>query len=351
MVETHNVIANINQTLGMMDSDPPFRETYKTLFADDDSSPTKISLNDRDTTVEEGELPLVDLSRLEVDDEAGKERCKEEIARAANEWGFFQVINHGVSRDILDKMREEQVEVFKKPFYNKCREDKFMNFSAGSYRWGTPTATSLRQLSWSEAFHIPMTDISSFGSLNATFSSSVEQFATKVASLAQKLAEILSEKSGQNSTFFQENSLLSSCYLRLNRYPPCPVPLFGLMPHTDSDFLTVLHQDQIGGLQLVKDGKWIAVKPNPQALLINIGDIFQAWSNDCYKSVQHCVVTNPTKERFSAAYFLCPSYETVIESCSKPSVYRRFSFKEYRKQVQEDVQNYGYKVGLPRFLA
>ncbi|KAK8664849.1 hypothetical protein V6N13_084622 [Hibiscus sabdariffa] len=334
-----------------MDSDPPFRETYKTLFADDESSPTKISLNDRDTMVEEGELPLVDLSRLELDDEAGKERCKEEIARAANEWGFFQVINHGISRDILDKMREEQVEVFKKPFYNKCREDKFMNFSAGSYRWGTPTATSLRQLSWSEAFHIPMTDISSFGSLNATFSSSVAQFATKVASLAQNLAEILAEKSGQNSTFFQENSLLSSCYLRLNRYPPCPVPLFGLMPHTDSDFLTVLHQDQIGGLQLVKDGKWIAVKPNPQALLINIGDIFQAWSNDCYKSVQHCVVTNPTKERFSAAYFLCPSYETVIESCSKPSVYRRFSFKEYRQQVQEDVQNYGYKVGLPRFLA
>ncbi|KAK8594464.1 hypothetical protein V6N13_015386 [Hibiscus sabdariffa] len=333
-----------------MDSDPPFRETYKTLFADYESSKTKISLNDRDTTVEEGELPLVDLSRLDLDDEAEKERCKEEIARAANEWGFFQVINHGISRDILDKMREEQVEVFKKPFYNKCREDKFMNFSSGSYRWGTPTATSLRQLSWSEAFHIPMTDISSFGSLNATFSSSVEQFATKVSSLAQKLAEVLAEKSGQNSTFFQENSLLSSCYLRLNRYPPCPVPLFGLMPHTDSDFLTVLHQDQIGGLQLVKDGKWIAVKPNPEALLINIGDIFQAWSNDCYKSVQHCVVTNPTKERFSAAYFLCPSYETVIESCSKPSVYRRFSFKEYRQQVQEDVQNYGYKVGLLRFL-
>ncbi|GMI93335.1 gibberellin 2-oxidase 8, ARABIDOPSIS THALIANA GIBBERELLIN 2-OXIDASE 8 [Hibiscus trionum] len=335
-----------------MDSDPPFHETYKTLFAENESWTTKVSPNiDRHTTVEEGELPLVDLSRLALDDEAEKESCKEEIARAAKEWGFFQVINHGISRDILDKMREEQVKVFKQPFYNKCREDKFMNFSAGSYRWGTPTATSLRQLSWSEAFHIPMTDISSFGSLNTTFSSSVEQFATNVASLAQKLTEILAEKSGHNSTFFQENSLLSTCYLRLNRYPPCPVPLFGLMPHTDSDFLTVLHQDQIGGLQLVKDGKWIAVKPNPEALFINIGDIFQAWSNDCYKSVQHCVVTNPTKERFSAAYFLCPSNETVIESCIKPSVYRRFSFKEYRQQVQEDVQNYGYKVGLPRFLA
>ncbi|XP_039034475.1 gibberellin 2-beta-dioxygenase 8-like [Hibiscus syriacus] len=331
----------------MMDSDPPFHETYKTLYA----STTETSPNDlhRHTVVEEHELPLIDLSRLCLEDEVEKESCKEEIARAANEWGFFQVINHGISRDILDKMREEQVKVFKQPFYKKCREDKFMNFSAGSYRWGTPTATSLRQLSWSEAFHIPMTDISSFGALNTTFSSSVELFATKVENLAQKLAQILAEKSGHNSTFFQD-SLLSTCYLRLNRYPPCPLPLFGLMPHTDSDFLTVLHQDQIGGLQLMKDGKWIAVKPNPEALFINIGDLFQAWSNDRYKSVQHCVVTNWTKERYSAAYFLCPSYETVIESCCKPSVYRRFSFKEYRQQVREDVQNYGHKVGLTRFL-
>ncbi|MBA0807880.1 hypothetical protein Gohar_023657 [Gossypium harknessii] len=122
------------------------------------------------------------------------------------------------------------------------------------------------------------------------------------------------------------------------------------MPHTDSDFLTILHQDQVGGLQLVKDGQWIAVKPNPEALVINIGDLFQAWSNDCYKSVKHCAVTHPTKERFSAAYFLCPSYETVIESCSRPSVYRKFSFREYRQKVQEDVQLYGYKVGLSRFL-
>ncbi|XP_022723474.1 gibberellin 2-beta-dioxygenase 8-like [Durio zibethinus] len=357
MVEIHNLMANTDQPLGM-DSDPPFHETYKTLFAnsiDDEESRTKISQNDdRLVIIEERDPPLIDLSRLGLD-EVEKEGCKEEIAHAAHEWGFFQVINHGISKDILEKMRDEQVKVFKQPFHNKCREDKFLNFSAGSYRWGTPTATSLRQLSWSEAFHIPMTDIPTSGAFNSntlTLSSSMEQFATKVASLAQKLAEILAEKLGHESKFFQEHCLPSTCYLRLNRYPPCPILLeiFGLMPHTDSDFLTILHQDQVGGLQLVKDGKWVAVKPNPEALIINIGDLFQAWSNDTYKSVQHCVVTNPTKERFSAAYFLCPSYETVIESCSKPWVYRKFSFREYRQKVQEDVQKHGYKVGLPRFL-
>ncbi|KAG8494419.1 hypothetical protein CXB51_011874 [Gossypium anomalum] len=323
-----------------MDSDPPLLETYKTLFAN-----SKTSSNNHDhslVTVEEHHLPLIDLSRLSHN-EAEKERCQKEIARAARQWGFFQVVNHGISMELLEMLREEQVRVFKQPFHHKCREDKFLNFSAGSYRWGTPTSYFLRQLSWSEAFHIPVNNISS---------TPMEPFATKVAILAQKLAEILAEKLGHKSSFFQESCLPSTCYLRLNRYPPCPIPsdIYGLMPHTDSDFLTILHQDQVGGLQLVKDGQWIAVKPNPEALVINIGDLFQAWSNDCYKSVKHCAVTHPTKERFSAAYFLCPSYETVIESCSMPSVYRKFNFREYRQKVQEDVQLYGYKVGLSRFL-
>ncbi|RHN53269.1 putative oxoglutarate/iron-dependent dioxygenase, isopenicillin N synthase [Medicago truncatula] len=180
----------------------------------------------------------------------------------------------------------------------------------------------------------------------------IEQFATTVSNLAQILANILAEKLGHQSSFFKENCLPNTCYLRLNRYPPCPIDfrIHGLMPHTDSDFLTILYQDQVGGLQLVKDGKWVAVKPNPDALIINIGDLFQAWSNGVYKSVEHRVVTNPRVERFSVAYFLCPSNDTMIESCKEPSIYRKFSFKEYRQQVRDDVQKLGSKIGLPRFI-
>ncbi|KAK2977268.1 hypothetical protein RJ640_005530 [Escallonia rubra] len=180
----------------------------------------------------------------------------------------------------------------------------------------------------------------------------MEQFAATVSDLAQKLAEILAENLGHKSTFFKEHCLPSTCYLRMNRYPSCPISseVFGLMPHTDSDFLTILHQDQIGGLQLIKDGKWIAVKPNQEALIINIGDLFQAWSNDVYKSVEHRVVTNKAIERFSTAYFFCPSYESVIQSCAEPSVYRKFSFREFRQQVQDDVKKLGHKIGLPRFI-
>ncbi|XP_048230073.1 gibberellin 2-beta-dioxygenase 8 isoform X1 [Ricinus communis] len=347
MVESDKLMANVNQPPLSMDIDPPFHEIYKTLL----NSKTIQESETKSSIVEECELPLIDLGRLSMDDELEKDKCKQEIARASQDWGFFQVVNHGISREILEKMRSEQVKLFKQPFYQKSKEDKFLKFSAGTYRWGTPTATCLSQLSWSEAFHIPMTDISASNGFT-TFSSTMEQFATTVANLAQKLAGILAEKLDRKSTFFEENCLPSTCYLRLNRYPPCPIPVevCGLMPHTDSDFLTILHQDQVGGLQLVKDRKWFAVKPNPEALIINIGDLFQAWSNDVYKSVQHRVVTNPGVERFSTAYFFCPSYDTEIESGCEPSVYKKFSFQEYREQVQKDVQILGHKVGLLRFI-
>lgn len=62
-------------------------------------------------------------------------------------------------------------------------------------------------------------------------------------------------------------------------------------------------------------------------------------------------MANAKVERYSVAYFLCPSYESLIGSCREPSMYKSFTFGDYRKQIQEDVKNTGHKVGLPRFLA
>ncbi|XP_057764829.1 gibberellin 2-beta-dioxygenase 8-like isoform X2 [Salvia miltiorrhiza] len=262
-----------------------------------------------------------------------------------------QVINHGVPVDVVEKMRSEQMKLLRKPFQEK-KALKDLNLSAGSYRWGTPSPTCLEQLSWSEAFHVQLTDILDSLAQNS-LRWSMEQFALAVCEVAKELAEILAEEMGGETGIFKERCLPKSCYLRLNRYPACPTysHIMGLMPHTDTSFLTLLHQDNVGGLQLLKDGKWIAVKPNPHALIINIGDLFQAWSNNLYKSVEHRVVANPVKERFSAAYFLCPPRDTVIQSAQiGGAVYRSFSFGEYKKQIEVDVQSIGHKVGLQRFL-
>ncbi|CAI9087751.1 OLC1v1021906C1 [Oldenlandia corymbosa var. corymbosa] len=342
--------------------DPPFLKTYNKLFDNLNETASgaagqKLIRDAELFSLEQWELPLIDLEKLNKG-ESQRAKCKDEIAKASKEWGFFQVINHGIPREILEKMRSEQIKAFRRPFHEKVESNDEDSILAESYKWGTPSATCLDQLSWSEAYHVPLSSISASDESDHHYGgdglrSTMKNCGKAMSELAHKLAEILAENLGHKSTFFRQTCLPSTCYLRMNRYPPCPISphVSGLMPHTDSDFITVLHQDQIGGLQLVKDGKWIAVKPNPDALIINIGDLFQAWSNGVYKSVEHRVVTNMLNERFSLAFFLCPSYETVIKSCVDPAVYRRFSFKEYRDQVQDDVKKFGHKVGLPRFLA
>lgn len=144
--------------------DPPFEITYKNLFHKLPDITLQKSLSEL-PVVEECELPLIDLKQLGLGD-LERQACKKLIARASQEWGFFQVINHGISRDILEIMRAEQVKLFTKPFEEK-KTYKDLNFSAGSYRWGTPSATSLKHLSWSEAFHVQLSDILGSGGHNS----------------------------------------------------------------------------------------------------------------------------------------------------------------------------------------
>ncbi|CAJ1956786.1 unnamed protein product [Sphenostylis stenocarpa] len=330
-----------------MDYEPPFLEIYKHLLQNSHG----VGVNDiRNDKTECCELPLIDLSRLSLD-HVEREECMEEIRGGARTWGFFQVVNHGVSQELLQNLRHEQMEVFRNPFSTKSGEN-FLNLPARSYRWGNRSARDLSQISWSEAFHMFLPDIARIEDQHQSLRSSIEAFASAVAPLAESLVQILAQKLNIKISYFQENCSANTSFLRLNRYPRCPFHsrVFGLLPHTDSSFLTVVNQDQIGGLQLMKDGKWVSVKPNPQALVVNIGDLFQAVSNGMYRSAKHRVVGAEKVERFSVAYFYNPRKDAVIESHMMPAVYRRFTFGEYREQIEKDVKETGDKVGLPRFL-
>ncbi|GMN63163.1 hypothetical protein TIFTF001_032236 [Ficus carica] len=333
-----------------MDSEPPFEETYKTLLQNSLNT-MEVKGTDKFDIVEDCNLPLANLIHIRSDDQLERESCIREIVEAARNWGFFQVVNHGISIQELETLKIEQKKVFQQPFEKKI-QNKFLNLSSNGYRWGNQKATCLKQFSWSEAFHLSVKDISSMTECN-NLRLTMERFARAASGLAETLVEILAENVGVKFTYFQENCPPSSSFLRLNRYPPCPFSsselVCGLIPHTDTDFLSVVYQDRIGGLQLLKDGRWFGVKPNPEALIINIGDLFQALSNGVYKSVKHRVVATQF-ERFSAAYFYCPANEAMVESHGQPAIYRKFSFKEYKQQSQKDVEETGSKVGLQRFL-
>lgn len=138
-----------------MDFDPPLQEAYTKL-----SSNHQSPIGETFTAVKECELPLINLSHLiSPKSLMEREKCVRDIVEAASDWGFFQVINHGISEEVLKCLNYEEKKVFHQPFNVKARSN-FLGLPApNSYRWGNPRANCVKQLSWSEAFHISMADL------------------------------------------------------------------------------------------------------------------------------------------------------------------------------------------------
>ncbi|KAJ9563103.1 hypothetical protein OSB04_008263 [Centaurea solstitialis] len=161
-----------------------------------------------------------------------------------------------------------------------------------------------------------------------------------VVGLGDELMSILCEGLGVKSDKWKELSCLDTRVSLCHYYPPCPEPdlTIGLTAHTDPGVLTILVQNEVGGLLQVKCGEdWADVEAVPGAIVVNIGDLLQMISNDEYKSVMHRVLANPVEgARVSIAEFFNPSVREnrygpfpELISDEKPTVYREFTYGEY----------------------
>jgi isopenicillin N synthase-like dioxygenase len=114
--------------------------------------------------------------------------------------------------------------------------------------------------------------------------------------------------------------------VRLNHYPtfdPVPETERGSLPplgetalgyHTDPGVLTLLLQDDTGGLQAqARDGEWLDVPPEPGTIVVNLGDCMQSWTNDRWRAAVHRVVPMTRRRRFSIPYFANPDRDAIIE--------------------------------------
>ncbi|XP_065882059.1 gibberellin 20 oxidase 2-like, partial [Euphorbia lathyris] len=129
--------------------------------------------------------------------------------------------------------------------------------------------------------------------------------------------------------FFEDGTSL----LRCNYYPPCQEPdlTLGTGPHTDPTSLFILHQDEVGGLEVFSDNVWNAVEPKQATLVINIGDTFQALSNGIYKSCMHRAVVNKSTKRKSMAFFVSPKEDKVVSAPHQlgKRVYPDFTWSQF----------------------
>ncbi|XP_010433658.1 PREDICTED: protein SRG1-like [Camelina sativa] len=251
------------------------------------------------------QIPIIDMSLLSsLDSEI------EKLDFACKEWGFFQLVNHGMDSTFLEKFKSEIQDFFNLPMEEKKKlwqkPDEIEGFGQ------LFVVSEEQKLDWADMFLLTMQPVRFreahlFPKLPLPFRDSLDKYSAEVKSITKillaKIAVALKIKPEEMEELFDDEL---GQRIRMNYYPPCPEPdkVIGLTPHSDSTGLTILLQvNDVDGLQIKKDGKWVTVKPLPNALVVNIGDILEIITNGTYRSIEHRGVVNSEKERLSVATF------------------------------------------------
>ncbi|KAH7686960.1 Isopenicillin N synthase-like protein [Dioscorea alata] len=170
-----------------------------------------------------------------------------------------------------------------------------------------------------------------------------QRYCEAMSKLSLEIMEVLGVSLGVGKRGFRDFFERNDSIMRLNYYPLCQRPdqTLGTGPHCDPTSLTILHQDHVGGLQVLSDGKWRTIRPTPNAFVVNIGDTFMALSNGRYKSCLHRAVVNSDETRKSLAFFLCPEMSKIVRPpCSlvdgdHPRVYPDFTWSALLEFTQK----------------
>jgi isopenicillin N synthase-like dioxygenase len=164
------------------------------------------------------------------------------------------------------------------------------------------------------------------------FRDDVEHYLNSVTNLARTLFSIWAVGFGMPGNFFQEKIDSPIAQLRLLHYPPANGPVdrdyLGIGTHCDYECLTILAQDDIGGLEVKNSlGQWVEAPPIKGAFVVNIGEMMARWTNDLFVATPHRVINRSRQSRYSIPFFFATNYDTVISclpSCVTPNYPARY---------------------------
>uniref|UniRef100_A0A2N9I584 Fe2OG dioxygenase domain-containing protein n=1 Tax=Fagus sylvatica TaxID=28930 RepID=A0A2N9I584_FAGSY len=252
-------------------------------------------------------LPVLDFSNENLKPGTSSWLSKsKEVRQALEDYGCFVVLYDKVPSDLRNDVFGALEELFDLPTEIKLKNkyEKPLNGYVGQIpklplheSMGIENATSLEG---TQTFTNLM-----WPSGNDRFCARVHWYAKLAAELDQMVTRMIYESYGVEK--YYDSYIESTTYLLRvlkNRAPHGNEPNLGFVTHTDKSFTTILHQNQIDGLEVeLKDGEWITVEYSPSSFVVMAGDALMAWSNDRILSPSHRVVMSGNEARYSLGLF------------------------------------------------
>ncbi len=317
-------------------------------------------------------VPVIDVGAVTRDaTSAESQAAVDDIARACRDWGFFQVVNHNVSDKLISKTWSQTRRFFAEPVPVKEAVMRSRENPWGYYN----NELTKNQRDKKEVFDYTTDGIdpiysaeNRWPSMDAEFRETLRSYRDACTELGLSLLEAFCvgldlPPAHMHKEFAEDHT----GFIRLNYYPvkdplassgitKLPKADLGVHHHTDAGALTVLLQDDVGGLQVFKDGFWHDIPPVPGAFVINTGDMMQVWSNDYYQAAIHRVLAMDTSDRYSIPFFFNPSASTEVSplstvvSSERPCRYHTIRWSEFRgKRTDGDYADYGPEVQISQY--
>ena len=296
----------------------------------------------------------------------------ESLDRACRDWGFFELVHPPIPPDLCEAMLCEMERFFSLPAASKRRCER-----TAENHWGYYDRELTKNVrDWKELFDVgPAVGrcVPQWPEALPGFRETTEAFYRACEAVAVELVRSLGGALGADGDALVRGFEDHTSYLRLNHYPCCDRPAapdtpmgvavgpavghLGISHHSDAGAVTVLLQDGRDGLQVERDGQWHAVSAERGAIVINIGDVVQVWSNARYRAPLHRVLASQEYARFSAPFFFNPSFHTdyaplVARDAQAPPRYRPINWGEFRNgraagdyaDVGEEIQISHYRI-------
>ncbi|KAK1412234.1 hypothetical protein QVD17_33315 [Tagetes erecta] len=299
-------------------------------------------------------VPPIDLKGFFAGEPVAMTTAAQLVDSACRKHGFFQVINHGIDSRLINEAHKVMDLFFKMPLLEKQKAQRKVGEYCGYASSFTNRFSS--KLPWKETLSIRYSADPDFANLVQDYILNVmgedfshfgrvcQEYCEAMSKLSIGIMELLGMSLGIGKAHFRDFFEEHDSIMRLNYYPPCikPDQTLGTGPHCDPTSLTILHQDNVGGLEVFVDEKWQSIAPCSEAFVINIGDTFMALSNGLYKSCLHRAVVNNHTPRKSLAFFLSPRMDKVIrppkalvEDANSQRIYPDFTWFTFLEFTQK----------------